>query len=102
MGVQVGRVLVCHPTQHRCVESGAQVIQLLAVRLEQDAKNNEGNQMKWKERSESHWVLIAPDGEIVDEIRRNDDYFFVLKSTGKKYIDIKKAKNARITATKPT
>jgi ribosomal silencing factor RsfS len=84
------------------VESRAQVIQVLAVRLEQEAKNNEGNQMKWKERSESHWVLIAPDGEIVDEIRRNDDYFFVLKSTGKKYIDIKKAKNARITATKPT
>lgn len=58
--------------------------------------------MKWKARSETHWVLIAPDGEIVDEIKRDDDYFFVLKSTGKKYIDIKKAQNARITATKPT
>lgn len=58
--------------------------------------------MKWKARSESHWVLIAPDGEIVDEIRRDDDYFFILKSTGKKYIDIKSAQNARTTATKPS
>ena len=58
--------------------------------------------MKWMQRSETHWVLVAPDGEIVDEIKRNDDYFFVLKSTGKKYIDVKRAKNARTTATKPT
>lgn len=58
--------------------------------------------MKWMQRSETHWVLVAPDGEIVDEIKRNDDYFFVLKSTGKKYIDVKRAKNARATATKPT
>lgn len=57
--------------------------------------------MKWKERSEGYWVLVAPDGEIVDEIKRDDDYFFVLKSTGKKYIDIRSAKNARPTATKP-
>lgn len=55
--------------------------------------------MKWKERSETHYVLVAPDGEIVDEIKRDDDYFFVLKSTGKKYIDIRSAKNARATAT---
>ena len=58
--------------------------------------------MKWAQRSETHWVLVASDGEIVDEIKRNDDYFFVLKSTGKKYIDVKRAKNARATATKPT
>lgn len=57
--------------------------------------------MKWKERSETHWVLVSSEGEIVDEIRQDDDYFFVLKSTGKKYIDIKSAKNARTTATKP-
>ena len=58
--------------------------------------------MKWMQRTETHWVLVAPDGEIVDEIKRDNDYFFVLKSTGKKYIDVKKAKNARATATKPT
>ena len=58
--------------------------------------------MKWMQRTETHWVLVAPDGEIVDEIKRDNDYFFVLKSTSKKYIDIKKAKNARPTATKPT
>jgi hypothetical protein len=55
--------------------------------------------MKWKERSETHWVLVAPSGEIVDEIKRDDDYFFVLKSTGKKYIDVRSAKNARPTGT---
>ncbi len=58
--------------------------------------------MKWMPRSETHWVLVAPDGEIVDEIRRSDDYLFVLKSNSKKYIDLKKAMNARTTATKPT
>lgn len=55
--------------------------------------------MKWKERSETHWVLVSPDGEIVDEIKRDDDYFYVLKSTGKKYIDARSAKNARTTGT---
>ena len=58
--------------------------------------------IRWKERSSSHWVLVAPDGEIIDEIKKNDDHMFILKSTSKKYIDIKKAKNARITATQPT
>lgn len=55
--------------------------------------------MKWKEWSETHHVLVSPTGEIVDEIKRNDDYFFVLKSTSKKYIDLKSAKNARLLAT---
>lgn len=55
--------------------------------------------MKWKERSETHLVLVAPNGEIVDEIKRDDDYFYVLKSTGKKYIDARSAKNARTTGT---
>jgi hypothetical protein len=58
--------------------------------------------MKWKQRSDTHWVLVAPDGEVVDEVKRTDDYFFLLKSTSKKYIDAKKAMNARTTATKPT
>ena len=47
-------------------------------------------------------MLVAPDGEVVDEVKRTDDYFFMLKSTSKKYIDSKKAMNARTTATKPT
>lgn len=55
--------------------------------------------MKWKEWSDTHWVLVTAAGEIVDEIKRTDEFFFVLKSTGKKYIDIKSAKNARPTAT---
>ena len=58
--------------------------------------------IRWKERSSSHWVLVAPDGEIVDEIKKNDDHMFILKSTSKKYIDIKSAKNARTTANQPT
>jgi hypothetical protein len=58
--------------------------------------------MRWKERSSVHWVLIAPDGEIVDEIKKNDDHMFILKSSNKKYIDIKSAKNARTTANQPT
>ena len=57
---------------------------------------------RWKERSSSHWVLVAPDGEIIDEIKKNDDHMFILKSTSKKYIDIKSAKNARTTANQPT
>ena len=58
--------------------------------------------IRWKERSSSHWVLVAPDGEIIDEIKKNDDHMFILKSTSKKYIDIKSAKNARTTANQPT
>lgn len=57
--------------------------------------------MKWREWSDNHWVLVTSEGEVVDEIKRNDDFFFVLKSTGKKYIDIKSAKNARTTANPP-
>lgn len=55
--------------------------------------------MKWKEWNDAHWVLIAPSGEVVDEIKRDDQFFFVLKSNGKKFIDLKSAKNARTTAT---
>ena len=53
--------------------------------------------MKWKEWSETHYVLVTSEGEIVDEIKRDDNYFFILKSTGTKYIDVKSAKKARIT-----
>jgi len=46
MGVQVGRVPVCHPTQHWCVEGGAQVIQVLAVCFAQETKDHKGEGMK--------------------------------------------------------
>ena len=55
--------------------------------------------MKWKEWTEQHWALLAPNGEIVDEIKRDDQFFFVLKSTGKKFVDLKSAKNSRMTGT---
>ena len=57
--------------------------------------------MKWMEWNENHWVLVDPEGAVVDEIERDSRGFFVLKSSGKKYIDIKKAKNARLTGTGP-
>jgi hypothetical protein len=55
--------------------------------------------MKWKPWSDNHVVLVDEKGEVVDEIKRNDDFFFVLKSNGKKYIDLKSAKKARMTGT---
>ncbi len=58
--------------------------------------------MKWTEWSDNHWVLTTPDGEVVDEIRRSSDFFFVLASTKKKYINLKSAKNARTTNTPNT
>jgi hypothetical protein len=53
--------------------------------------------MKWKEWGENHWVLITSEGEVVDEIKRDSQFFFVLKSSNKKFIDINKAKKSRVT-----
>lgn len=53
--------------------------------------------MKWKEWGENHWVLITKEGEVVDEIKRDSQQFFVLKSTNKKFVDINKAKKSRMT-----
>ena len=53
--------------------------------------------MRWKEWGENHWVLITREGEVVDEIRRDSQFFFVLKSTSKRFIDINKAKQSRTT-----
>jgi hypothetical protein len=53
--------------------------------------------MKWKQWGENHWVLIDSRGEVVDEIKRDSQQFFVLKSTNKKFVDINKAKKSRVT-----
>jgi hypothetical protein len=51
--------------------------------------------MKWKEWGDNHWVLITSTGEVVDEIKRDSQFFFVLKSSNKKFVDINKAKKSR-------
>ena len=51
--------------------------------------------MRWKEWGDNHWVLLSSEGEVVDEIKRDSQFFFVLKSTGKKFVDINKAKKFR-------
>jgi hypothetical protein len=51
--------------------------------------------MKWKEWGENHWILITSTGEVVDEIKRDSQQFFVLKSSNKKFVDINKAKKSR-------
>ena len=53
--------------------------------------------MKWKEWGENHWVLITSEGEVVDEIKRDSQLFFVVKSSNKKFVDIAKAKQSRAT-----
>ena len=53
--------------------------------------------MKWKEWGENHWILITSTGEVVDEIKRDSQQFFVLKSSNKKFVDINKAKKSRMT-----
>ena len=53
--------------------------------------------MKWKEWGDNHWVLVTSTGEVVDEIKRDSQFFFVLKSTNKKFVDINKAKKSRET-----
>jgi hypothetical protein len=63
----------------------------------QQSKSQGGQTMKWKEWGEGHWVLISSEGEVVDEIKRDSQFFFVLKSTNKKFVDINKAKKSRMT-----
>jgi len=52
MGVQVGRVSVCHPFKHWCMESRAQVIQVLAVRPTQESEDYKGEGMTLQEQLE--------------------------------------------------
>jgi hypothetical protein len=51
--------------------------------------------VRWKEWGDNHWVLITRTGEVVDEIKRDSQFFFVLKSSNKKFVDINKAKKSR-------
>jgi hypothetical protein len=63
----------------------------------QQGQGQRSETMKWKEWGENHWVLITSEGEVVDEIKRDSQFFFVLKSTNKKFVDINKAKKSRVT-----
>jgi hypothetical protein len=45
MGLQVGHLFVRYPTQHWCVESRTQIIQVLVVRPTQEAKDYKGEKM---------------------------------------------------------
>jgi hypothetical protein len=63
----------------------------------QQSQGQRSEVMKWKEWGENHWVLITSEGEVVDEIKRDSQFFFVLKSTNKKFVDINKAKKSRMT-----
>jgi hypothetical protein len=63
----------------------------------QQGQSQRSETMKWKEWGENHWVLITSEGEVVDEIRRDSQFFFVLKSNNKKFVDLNKAKKSRVT-----
>lgn len=60
---------------------------------------------KWHYWNTDHWVCEAADGEVIDEITRGAlDGLFLVKSSGKRYTDLKKAQEAsakhRLTALK--
>lgn len=51
--------------------------------------------MIWKQWNLSHWVLEADDGEVIEEIKRDElSGLFVVKSSGKQYTSEKAAKAA--------
>jgi hypothetical protein len=50
--------------------------------------------MKWKQWNLAHWVLEAEDGEVIEEVKRDYDDLFVVKSTKKAYTSEKTAKAA--------
>lgn len=51
--------------------------------------------MKWKQWDVGFWVLEAENGEVLDEIKRDElSALYFLKSTGKKYTSEKAAKVA--------
>ena len=51
--------------------------------------------MKWKQWNITHWVLEAQDGEVVEEIKKDDlSGLFVVKSSAKQYTSEKAAKAA--------
>ncbi len=51
--------------------------------------------MKWKQWNITHWVLEAEDGEVVEEIKKDElSGLFVVKSSAKQYTSEKAAKAA--------
>ena len=50
--------------------------------------------MKWKTWNENYWILESPKGEVLDEITRDHEHLFFLKSTEKKYTSLKAAQDA--------
>ena len=53
--------------------------------------------MKWKTWGTDHWVLVADDDEVLDNIKRNpfNDLFTVL-SNNKSYTSLKAAQDAEL------
>ena len=53
--------------------------------------------MKWKTWGTDHWVLVADDDEVLDNIKRNpfNDLFTVL-SNNKNYTSLKAAQEAEL------
>ena len=53
--------------------------------------------MKWKTWGIDHWVLVADDDEVLDNIKRNpfNDLFTVL-SNNKNYTSLKAAQDAEL------
>ncbi len=50
--------------------------------------------MKWKTWNVDHWVLEMPNGEVVDEIKRDFSDMFVIQSNKAKYTSLKAAQQA--------
>jgi hypothetical protein len=51
--------------------------------------------MKWKQWDVGYWILEAEDGEVIEQIKKDDlSGLFVLKSSGKQYTSEKTAKAA--------
>lgn len=51
--------------------------------------------MKWKQWNVGQWVLEAEDGEVLDQIHKEElNGLYVLRSSGKQYTSEKAAKAA--------
>lgn len=50
--------------------------------------------MKWKTWNENYWILESDKGEVLDEITRDHEHLFFLKSTEKRYTSLKAAQDA--------
>lgn len=51
--------------------------------------------MKWIGWNDQHWVLEAADGEVLEEIKKDElSQLYIVKSTGKKYTSSKAAQQA--------